>query len=169
METLAPDETRTIHGFVDVPNSFEPLSAYTFNTTLSLESPDEVRRLRAAQIEEHRVSVAARYDARPSDVVIAVNNETTPREIAEWKRFLENEIGLKVAIWDMSYYANFDLGARKVTNPKWKLLQEFAGKTIIVLNNHFKSYSAQRITAMEYLSQGDIQDAINLYGINFSL
>ncbi|MBI3295122.1 MAG: hypothetical protein HYZ71_10370 [Deltaproteobacteria bacterium] len=168
IDNLGPGETRRIEGRIRVPSDFRPQSAYTFDTFLNLERQDENKEMRPVQKEIHRLSVASKYETDPNaDFILIVNNETTEDEITEWRRLLETELGFKVATWNIAYYGNFDLDAERIKDPRWHLLRDFKGKTVVVLNNKTKSYSGKWVTAWDNLSKDAILKATGLKESNF--
>ncbi len=155
IRNLGPGETQVLEGSILVPDHFEAQTAYSFDGTGRLSHSTGDKKLRPVQLEEHRLSVASRYVPNPNaDIALIVNHQTTPEELGAWTHLLENRLGFHMeSSWNVSYYANLDLDAERIEEPLWKLSNDFAGESIILLNNEIKSYSGRRLTPWNHLSK----------------
>ncbi len=168
LKDLAPGQTRTIEGILSVPQDFPPQTAFSFDTSLKLGRLDEPTQAREIQDRSHRLSIASKYHTEPdADIALVINGETRSEELDAWKNLLEDKLGFKVVTWNVTYYGNFDLDKEFIESPRWHLLRDFRGKTIIVLNNRFKSYSGHQTTAWESLSRTAFIRAIGEFDVNF--
>jgi hypothetical protein len=168
VESLAPGETRTIEGIVSVPADYPAQSAFSFDTTLNIGKIEDPKIPRPIQEAGHRISIASKYHTDLSaDIALVINSETTTEEIGAWQQLLENKLGFRMVTWNATYYGNFDLDREFVDDPRWHLLRDFKGKTVIVLNNSFRSYFGVETTAMQLLSHQSFVKAVGEYGVSF--
>lgn len=168
IQNLQPGQTRTIEGTISVPMDFPSQSSYSFDTSLRLGRLDTPTSSRDIQIQNHKLTVATKYRTDlTADIALVINNETTSEELDAWKELLEARLGYKAVTWDTAYYGNFDLDREFISDPRWHLLRDFKQKTVVVLDNEFKTYSGDRSSSMKSLTREAFVRAIGEFEVNF--
>ena len=93
-----------------------------------------------------------------------INAETHKQTTEDIQQFFK-EIGSKIDIWDISSYGALDL--EKQTDSGKSLLQDFEGKTIIVLNHTFNANQQEAVITSYFISKHQLIRAANEFGIDF--
>lgn len=165
---LDAGQTLTLDGRIIANDKWRELESYTFDSYLrlgKLENPEQVKPI---QLEQHRVSVAGRYDfGGEADVTIVINQQTRPEELDAWRKLVEQDLGLKLASWNESYYANLDLDSERIADSRGNLIKRSPGHAFILLDNRFKSVGGRWVNTLDYLTKNAFNKAVNQNDINF--
>jgi len=139
---LAPGESMMIEGVVAVDQNAPHYTDSKIMANLELGEIGNPSKLRTIQKEIHTIRIAQMYAKTPdSSVLLIANHGTERREIEQWKHML-TRMGLGVDVWDLSF--NGFLALSRELAQGGSLMQDFQGKTIILLNNEFSAVAENR-------------------------
>jgi hypothetical protein len=135
----------------------------TYETELQLGKIDSDG-TRVAQIQDLSLRVAETYESNDkAEILVIANNSTTKEEIDAWKELAET-LDVQIAIWDLSLEGYLDL-TKPLANGH-SLVEDFKGKTVVVLNNTYRDSQNTDRTAFEYLSHKQFLEACEAHGVD---
>lgn len=158
LELLPAGESRVVEGTVTAGDDVDLMEAFTISNTLQLGAT-------AIQQRQMRLVVARGYRKSPDSQVLVVSNAGHTREsLLAWSGALA-KLGLKSDFWNLSYYGYLDF-AKALEANRFELPKDFAGKTILLLDNPFETELGRQSRALDFLSQESAQQALLEHGIH---
>lgn len=122
---------------------------------------------RAIQRVSLHFRITKPYEKTPeSDVLLIFHREIDLGSIKEVEKYYK-AIGSTVDYWDLSYYGFLDL--EKLLSGGRSLLEDFEGKTILLLNFPYKNLQGVEVLPALFLKQEQFHRAVNEFGIEFLL
>lgn len=164
VKNLKAGQSNLIEGIVSLSANAEFYKGGEISTRLELQKIEDASKQTTIQERKLSIRVAQTYVKSPnSDVLFITNSETTMETVKAMREMLAG-YGMKADIWDLPTNATLDL-QRALENGS-TLMDDFKGKTIIVLNDSFKAVD-QAMRAQEFLSRRDFVKATAEKGIGF--
>jgi hypothetical protein len=167
---LEPKQTTDLPFTVNIDPRYEGEDAVEVNASLLFETINlgsrHVQRLK------HTVRIVDPFEQNTEADIILITNQTVSRaEVADWKKMC-SLLGLNVAVWNLSLYANFDIFAKYFHNgkvpPKFDLVKTLKGRTAVVFGGEFKEWgSSKSVDAFHYLSYRQLAKLMSNYETNF--
>ena len=161
VSNLKAGESAVLKGMVGILPTSEAYASANLHVDLQLGRIDKPSDRKLIQQNNYPIRVGERYaKTENSDILLVTNHGTTQDEIEAW-RALALRSGKKLDVWDVSLnnYLDLDRSISKGAN----LLQDFHGKTIVVLNNKFKSVEGEK-HGDELMGQMDLIRATASHG-----
>lgn len=155
---LGPNESTLIEGAIQVAPNAPYYSGLKGQINLGLEhiSGDGMKDI---QFNDFHIRVSRIYEQIENvDLLIVTNESTDSKEMEAWDE-LAKKLGLKIAVWDLSFYGFIDLG--KAIPKIADLRKDFEKKTIVLLNNKFNGQNNQKVRPEELLAKSDFFIALN--------
>lgn len=141
VDTLDAGSGVVLEGTLTIGDNAVPYEALRVVVSLGLgriKAPDDAQTIHQ---REFVVRVAQRYRPEPgASVLLVVHNRTRRDELDAWRR-VAAELGLLTAVWDVSLEGHLDLDTEISGGT---LAEQFAGKTIVVLNEKFDTPRGER-------------------------
>ncbi len=114
-----------------IKEHIEHYRSATIRLALDLGHVANPKELRAIQFREFTTRVGRPYTARPeTELLLVVNQSTTPEELAAWERLATN-LGVVLNVWDVSLMGHLDL-LRDIGSSC--LLEQLEGQKIALLD-----------------------------------
>ncbi|HHH28156.1 MAG TPA: hypothetical protein ENK57_07400 [Polyangiaceae bacterium] len=133
LDAIEPGQTQRFEACIGFTRDAPLYRSLTLWLTVEVGYLERPAELRPVQFRAFEARVASRYRRDPAaDVLVVVNHRTTRDELDAWRSLLE-ELGLKMAIWDLSLQGGIDL--EEPLSDGESLLDHFGGASMIVLNN----------------------------------
>lgn len=164
IENLGAGEERIIRTYVRVKPDAETYNSAEIRTALELGSRQNPSALQRIQNRVFEIRIAEKFTGnRDAGILLVPNSASVREEILAWRR-LARWLGMKIEVWDLSYYGKIALTeALKETNSS--LAELFKNKMIVWLNNRYKdSYSNDR-KAIETIAASELRKTSSKYGI----
>ncbi|MEQ9319780.1 MAG: hypothetical protein RIF41_11525, partial [Polyangiaceae bacterium] len=137
IDAIEPGQTLDFEACIGFTRDAPLYRSLTLWLTVELGFLERPAELRPVQFRAFEARVASRYRRDPAaDVLVVVNHRTTRDELDAWRALLE-ELGLKMAIWDLSLQGGIDLHDPLADGES--LLDHFGGASMIVLNNEVET------------------------------
>lgn len=130
---LGPGEERAFEGTLAVHPDAPTYRHARLRLELLLGRISAPLDARPVQLRGFSVRVARRYEPKPTDLLLVVNNRTTEAELAAWET-LCLRLGLSTNVWDLAREGHLDVSR---DDGRGSLGDALAGKTVLVLNNAF--------------------------------
>ena len=161
---LEPGETRMIEGVIGFKNEAPMNEKVNLNLDLNLET--KANGVQTIQRPLFKIGVTETFKKTPgSNFLLIVNNETDIETINKFKS-LAASIDQKIDIWDLSHYGMLDLSKQIAANNK-SIMELFENKTVLLLNNDFKSNQGSEVNSLGLLSKTQFAQALSEHGVNF--
>ena len=125
-----------VEGHISIGEEAEAYEEAQLRLDLSLGRLGEPSTLRRIQGRERTIRIARTYRrSSDSEILLVTNSRSTRDEVEAWHE-LVGSFGMRADVWDVAYNRRFDLS--KQAPVRERLVEDFAGKTMIVLNNRFE-------------------------------
>ena len=162
---LGPGESTLIEADVSVAANAPFYSEVSVRAGLDLERIDDADAVRTVQLRDFSIRVARTYEpADDADFLLVVNKDTQRAESEAWDE-LARRLGLKLAVWDLSYYGFFSLS--KVLTTDSTLLRDFTRKPFVIINNPIRDSHGRAVVAKDSLPKEDFISAMSETGSGF--
>ncbi|MEM6800674.1 MAG: hypothetical protein AAF696_04675 [Bacteroidota bacterium] len=153
--------------YLQLASGWEALGEMKAELILEISDIGNPDVFRAVQIIPFQLSISKAYQkTEDSDVLLVFHDEIDLASIQEIERFYEG-IASPVDHWNLSLYVYLDLEEKRENGKS--LLEDFEGKTILILNYPFKNQQNQQLLPAHFLRQDQFHKAVNEYGIEFLL
>ena len=165
IESLQPGKENQIElsCFIGIHPDAEPMQTRMARTELKLAHPDFPSQPEIIQAPRFQIRVAKTYvKSEGSDILLVINKDTALQTVQEILAYYE-KIGSKVDVWDISHYGRLDLETKSAEGKT--LLQDFEGKTILIINNGFQSNQSTNIYSSDLMEKREFLRAANEFGI----
>ncbi|HWU42778.1 MAG TPA: hypothetical protein VN132_05040, partial [Bdellovibrio sp.] len=162
VDHLKAGESALIAGQLEIGPQAEPFSRAEIGFRLDIGTPKGATAKTSIQDRHVNFSISQVYRRDPSANVLLVVNSGIDKE-RSWalKKMIEN-VGLKPAIWDLSYYGEISL--TKMLDHGSSFAEDFKGMNIVIANNIFEVN--QGVTsAAQYISHRELAEAASKKGI----
>lgn len=162
---LQPGASFLVKGQLGFSKDHLPYTTVQIQTGLNLKTLESDGRTKDVQLRRFQFSISQTFAGhKDSDWLIVTNNGTKRDEYLAWLS-LAKKVGAKVDVWDLSYEGALSLFKNLKTNAS--LAELYRGKTIIVLNNLFKSEKQGALEPRDLLSATEVLRALNERDIRF--
>lgn len=162
---LGPGESTELEIAVGMSPDAEHYRRFAAQLALELGHLDEPENARPIQYRAIDVRCARRFAPRDdADLLLVVNHRTTRDEFAAWER-IASRLGFGLCTFDLSLERQLDLEAPVAGGES--LVDHFAGKTIVVLDNTIATPLGSR-QPHEFLAKHQLHKAV-ADGVNFAL
>ena len=179
IENLAPydgtSETEAfIEGHLEIDKKAPAYDEARLRLDLFLGRIGDPAKMRRIQGRARTVRVAQAYGgSSKSDLLLVANSSSSRSEIEAWGELAEC-LGLRWDIWDLSYNKGFNLTGSDPTVSGERLVDHFAGKTVVVLNNSFEvavgeDAVARDVVADEFIDSTAFLEAVADNAVSFLL
>lgn len=153
--------------FIAIHPDARPMTTAMSISELRFAHPDHPDSLERIQIPAFQVRVAKKYLKTPgSDILLVINKDTHIRTVQDVLAYYKM-LGSEVDIWDVAHYGLLNLEHQQENGRS--LMQDFEGKTVLILNNDFKSNQGSEVYSSQLVDKRQFLRAANDYGINFYL
>ncbi len=121
---------------------------------------------------KHTVRLVDPFDqSQNPDIILLTNQTVTRADVTQWREMCAR-LGLKLAVWNISLYANFDVYAKYFQNgkvpPKFDLVKALQGRTAVVFGGEFKEWGSDKmVDAFHYLSYKQVAKLMSAHETNF--
>lgn len=160
-----PDSVLEQIAFIGIHPDAKAMTTARSLTELRFAHPDEVDALEMIQFSPFQIRVAKKYNKTPgSDILLVINKDTHVATVEDVLGYYQ-QMGSQVDIWDISHYGLLDLEHRQENGKT--LMQDFEGKTILVINNGYSSNQSDEIYSHQLLDKRQFLKGTNDYGITF--
>lgn len=132
ISVLDPGDDESIEIVLQVRDGAPEYRRYAGSIVLELGRVDEPARPKPIQMRAFDVRVARPFRATNVDMLLVVNHRTTREQIAAWEK-TANDLGARLATWDLSLERHLDLEA-PVANGK-SLATVLSGGVLVILDN----------------------------------
>ncbi len=164
ISNLKAGQSTNIKGMMGVLPGAESYASAQMQVDLQLGQIEAPGTRRAVQQNTYPVRIGEKYQKTPnSDILLVTNHGTTQEEIKAW-RDLAKRSGKTLDVWDISLNNFLDLDRSVTKGPN--LLEDFHGKTVVLLNNKFKTVDGEK-HGDELMGQMDLIRATASHGIRF--
>lgn len=166
---LRPGQTMVLEARVGIEDHTDivPYQGIEVGVDVDLQRPksspqsDQYRRV---DYRKEFIRVSERYQRQSDSRFLLIANEKTDvNDIEKWTQ-LADYFGSSLDVWDVSYYGFLDL-VRKIDADK-NLLEQWAGMTIIIPNNYYKTPTGTTV-AFQQLAKSQFLRAAAEHDINF--
>jgi hypothetical protein len=133
---------------------------------LKLGRLDDPSRLKGIQVRDFDIRISKTYaPVENADFLLVTNSKTEREELEAWEA-LVSQLGMKMAVWDLSYYGYLELTREMGENRP--LIEENYKGAVVLLNNTFETDKG-KIFAADLMAKRDFFAASNEKGIGFYL
>ena len=160
---LKAGESTLVEGTVEVAKDAEAYRSLDLGLALELGTPKGAQARSRVQKKGVVFRVSQTYQVDPTADVLLVVNNSTDRDMVKAASDLAHSLGLKTNVWDISYYG--EMALTKMLDTGSSLIQDFKNKTILVLNNEFKTVNGSR-QAHQLISHQELVEAASRQGLN---
>lgn len=151
--------------YIGIHPDARPMTTAASHLSVDFAHPDEPDALETIQRPEFQVRVAKRYTKTPgSDILLVINKDTHLRTVQDIVGYYE-QLGSEVDIWDISHYGRLNL--EHLQENGRTLMEDFEGKTVLLLNNQFLSNQRAQVFSSEMIDKRQFLRATNDFGITF--
>lgn len=152
-------------GFLGIHPDAKPMTIALSKANLKFALPGNTESTERIQFSPFQIRVAKKYQKTPdSDILLVINKDTHIHTVQGIVKYYEG-VGSKVDIWDISHYGLLNLEHRQANGNT--LMQDFEGKTILVINNGYKSNQLKEIHSHQLIDKRQFLRGANDYGITF--
>ncbi len=152
-------------GFLGIHPDAKPMTIALSKADLKFALPDNPEATREIQYSPFQIRVAKKYQkTQGSDILLVINKDTHIRTVQDIVKYYEG-LGSTVDIWDISHYGLLNLEHRQANGNT--LMHDFEGKTILVINNGYKSNQLKEIHSHQLIDKRQFLRGANDYGITF--
>lgn len=162
---LQPGASFVVKGSLSFSKDHLPYTNVQLQTGLSLKTLEGDGKIRDIQMRRFQFSISQTFAGhKDSDWLIITNSGTKRDEYLAWLS-LAKKVGAKVDVWDLSYEGALSLFQNLKSGSY--LADLYRGKTIIVLNNLFKSEKQGALEPRDLLSGREVLRSLNELGVRF--
>lgn len=170
VSTLKAGESVLVEGTLELSPDVLPYSESHFKLGLNVGRIGAPDHLKGIQFRTFSLRAGQVYRKTPhSGLLLLTNHHTTRPEVLQWQA-VAKELQTTLDVWDLSYNGYLEL-MKKVGENDPSLLEDFSGKTIIILDNKFEVSESERSRqdswSLDFLSKSDFLSAIQRYGVHF--
>lgn len=159
------EEYKDSEFFLQVEGEADELQDVKAELTLEIGAVDSPLKAKPIQIIPFHVRITRTYrKTEASDVLLVFHHDIDVPSLEEIKKFYA-AIGSSIDYWDLSYYGFLDL--EKVMENGRSILEDFEGKTILILNFPFLNHQREEVLPSFFLKPAQFHRAVNEFGIEF--
>lgn len=162
---LQPGASFVVKGQLAFSKDHLPYTNVQVQTGLSLKTLEGDGKVRDIQLRRFQFSISQTFAGhKDSDWLIITNSGTKRDEYLAWLA-LAKRIGAKVDVWDLSYEGALSL-FQNLKNGS-NVADLYRGKTIIVLNNLFKTENQSLIEPRSLMEGREVLRSLSERGVRF--